>query len=43
MRASQDLLSENCVSLSPDLAAFFPNGKDELASRNPDGISLPRH
>jgi hypothetical protein len=39
-----DLLSESSrVGLSYDLVAFLLNGKDQLASRNTDGISLPRH
>ena|SRR5688572_3518696 len=38
-----DLLSENRVGLSYDIVRFLLNGKDQLASRNTDGISFPRH
>jgi hypothetical protein len=38
-----DLLSESRVGPSYDLVPFLLNGKDQLASCNTDGISLPRH
>jgi hypothetical protein len=38
-----DLLSASRAGLSYELAAFLLNGKDQLASRNTDGISFPRH
>jgi hypothetical protein len=38
-----DLLSESRVGLAYAPVPFLLNGKDQLASRNADGISLPRH
>ena len=43
MRAIQYLLSDNCVGPAHTLAAFFPNGQDELACCNPDRISFTGH